>query len=131
MRMSNQEIDHIIDLVRTHMDFYRLAEMSKSDLKRLLSKETITDHLELFRVNCLSNRKSLETYSDYLKQLEEYKNQPAAPPLITGKDLIEMGYSPGPVFTEILGMIEDLQLEGLIRTRDEARHHIRLSFPRK
>jgi poly(A) polymerase len=129
LRMSNQEIGCIIDLVRTHMDFYNPGEMRQSDLIRLLSKENIADHLELFRVNCLSNHRGLETYSGYLKQLEE--NEPKAPPLITGKDLIEMGYSPGPVFAEILRVIEDLQIEGVLRTRDEALQHVKLSFPKE
>ena len=41
-------------------------------------------------------------------------------PLITGHDLIEMGLEPGPLFKEILGAVEDAQLEGTISSRDDA-----------
>lgn len=131
LRMSNQEIRLIIDLVRSHMDFSRQGEMRQSDLKRLLNKENIADHLELFRVNCLSNRRGMEAYSNYVKQLREHRNAPMAPPFITGKDLVEMGYPPGPIFTEILRTIEDLQFDGTLRTREEALHHVKMSFPRE
>ncbi len=131
LRISNQETNGIVDLVQTHMDFYRPGDMRKSDLKRLLHKENISDHLELFRVNCLSSQRGLEIHSDYLKQLKEQKNEPAALPLITGTDLVEMGYSPGPIFTDILRTIEDLQLEGILQTREEALMYVKMSFPRK
>lgn len=131
LRMSNQEINHIVDLVHSHVDFFRPREMRQSDLKRLLNKANIDDHLELFRVNCLSNQIGLEAYTDYLKQLKEHRNEPMTLPLITGKDLVDLGYSPGPVFTDILRAIEDLQLEGTLRTREEALHHVKVSFPRK
>ena len=100
-------------------------------MKRLLNRENIADHLELFRVNCLSNRRSLEAHAAYLKQLAEHRNEPEATPLLTGRDLIEMGYSPGPAFTKILRNIEDLQLEGILRTREEALQYVEISFPRK
>ncbi len=130
LRMSNHEISYIADLVRAHADFFRHGEMRQSDLKRLLKKENIEDHLELLRVNCLSSQRGTETHLFYLKQLEELKNKPAAPPLITGKDLVEMGYPPGPVFAEILSTIEDLQLEGTLKTREEALRHVKITFPR-
>jgi hypothetical protein len=42
--------------------------------------------------------------------------------------LSEMGYIPGPVFSEILGAVEDAQLEGQIRTKTEAEEFVRKSF---
>jgi tRNA nucleotidyltransferase (CCA-adding enzyme) len=129
LRMSNREIDHIVDLVRTHMDFLPLSQMPQSRLKRLLFKSNIEDHLELSRVNCISNQRSLDTYSDYLKKLSELRKEPKAAPLITGTDLIEMGYPPGPIFAEMLRKIEDLQLEGILRTREEAIHFLKSYIP--
>lgn len=131
LRMSTQEIDGVVDLVHSHMDFYRPGDMRKCDLKRLMKKENIGDHLELFRVNCISNLKGLEIYSDYLKLLEAQKNEPVMIPLISGTDLVEMGYSPGPIFTDILRTIEDLQLEGILQTREEALMYVKMSFPKE
>ena len=35
-------------------------------------------------------------------------------PLLTGKDLIKMGLKPGPMFGEILRLVENARFEGLI-----------------
>jgi poly(A) polymerase len=43
------------------------------------------------------------------------------PRLLNGNDLIGMGFSPGPLFSEIMRTIEDAQLDGEISTSDEAR----------
>ena len=41
-------------------------------------------------------------------------------PLLTGYDLIAAGFQPGPHFKEWLTAVEDAQLEGAIRTKEEA-----------
>jgi poly(A) polymerase len=40
--------------------------------------------------------------------------------VLTGDDLIGLGFRPGPEFREILDAAEDAQLEGNIETRDDA-----------
>ncbi len=131
LRLSNQEVDQIVDLVTCHPRFSQIKEMQESALKRFLRKTNFSDHLELHRVICLSSRKDLDIYKFCLHKLEEWKNQPAAPPLLNGEDLIEMGYQPGPTFKEILKSIEDLQLEGALHTREEALEHVKRSYPLK
>ncbi len=49
----------------------------------------------------------------------------SAPPLITGKDLIQMGLAPGPLFKEIISRIKEEQWSGAIATREEALAWIR------
>ncbi|MCA9311779.1 MAG: CCA tRNA nucleotidyltransferase, partial [Phycisphaerales bacterium] len=44
----------------------------------------------------------------------------APDPLITGDDLIGMGFAPGPTFRATLDAVYDAQLEGRVGTRDEA-----------
>jgi poly(A) polymerase len=127
LKMSNEEICHISDLVSAHEDFMQINEMRESARQRLLRKPTIADHLELFRVNCLSNQRSLDTYLRCLEKLKECRQAPE--PLIKGEDLLAMGYAPGPIFGEILRTVEDLQLEGALKTREEAIQHIKIAFP--
>jgi poly(A) polymerase len=129
LRMSNEELGRIVDLVSMHQDFLQIDTMRESGRRRLLSKPNIADHLELLRVNCLSGQKSLEVYSSCLQKLKDYK-QPWEP-LIQGEDLIEMGYSPGPIFGEILRTIEDLQFDGVLKTREDALQHVKAAFPIK
>jgi poly(A) polymerase len=129
LRFSNEEISQIVDMVVAQMDFEHASEMKESALRRLLNKPNIGDHLELFRITCLSGHRNLEQYSMYRRKLEEFAANPAAAPLIRGEDLIELGYSPGPIFREILMAVEDLQLDGVLHTREDALQHIRAAFP--
>jgi poly(A) polymerase len=127
LRMSNETIGRIIDLVSNQQDFQQIGKMRESAQRRLLAKPNSADHLELLRVNCLSSRRSLEVYSSCLQKLEECRQNPE--PLIKGEDLIELGYSPGPIFGEILRTVVDLQFEGVLKTREEALQHVQASFP--
>ena len=48
--------------------------------------------------------------------------------LLTGDDLLEMGYLPGPVFQKILHETEDAQLEGALQTREDAIAYVRANY---
>jgi poly(A) polymerase len=48
--------------------------------------------------------------------------------LITGDDLIALGYRPGPEFRRLLTMVEDAQLEGKLHTREAALAVVRENF---
>ena len=53
--------------------------------------------------------------------LRETPPEQVRPPrLITGDDLKEMGFRPGPLFKEILQAVEEAQLDGRLQERDEA-----------
>ena len=49
--------------------------------------------------------------------------------LLSGRDLIQLGYKPGPGFREMLSTIEDAQLEGTLRSKEEALEFVRREFP--
>lgn len=44
----------------------------------------------------------------------------APPPLLTGDDLVAMGYTPGPAFKRVLDRVYDEQLENTLSSRDQA-----------
>jgi poly(A) polymerase len=49
--------------------------------------------------------------------------------LLTGNDLIAAGYKPGPGFKAMLEAAEDAQLEGAVKTKQQALHLVRKMFP--
>jgi len=52
---------------------------------------------------------------------EEFLTEPLIPPpLLTGHDLIALGWKPGPHFAEILEAVQNRQLEGTLNSRQEA-----------
>lgn len=62
-----------------------------------------------------------------LQQSSEEEIRPAL--LLSGRDLIQLGYKPGPQFREMLSAIEDAQLERSLRSREEALEFVRREFP--
>ena len=130
LRFSNKQIAQIVDLVGEHLRFMHVQEMRESKRKRFFRKENFADHLELHRLDCLASHGNLDNWEYSLRKLEEYGSEEIHPPsLLGGDDLIAMGYKPGPRFKEILTAVEDAQLEGRIRTKEEARGLVRAHFP--
>jgi poly(A) polymerase len=121
LRFSNVEIDQVIALVANHMRFKHVHEMRESKLKRMLRMQRFDEHLELHRLDCVSSHGNLENYEfarSMLEQLPPEELRPAR--LLTGHDLIEAGYLPGPEFARVLEAVEDAQLESRIHTKEEA-----------
>jgi tRNA nucleotidyltransferase (CCA-adding enzyme) len=61
--------------------------------------------------------------SEYITTLRHVK------PALTGKDLIAMGYKPGPLFGTMKAALRDARLDGLVRTDDDERQLVRKLFP--
>jgi poly(A) polymerase len=131
-RLSNEETEQVCSLVANHMRFGDVMRMKESTLKRFLRLPKFDEHLSLHRLDCLSSHRDLTLY-DFAK--EKFETMPAEQvrpePLITGDDLIAAGFEPGPRFKEWLTAVEDAQLEGAIRTKEEAMELVRANAGRE
>jgi putative nucleotidyltransferase with HDIG domain len=131
LRFSREETEQVEALVANHMRFKDMQRMKDSTLKRFLRMPGFEEHLELHRLDVSSSNKNLDNYDLAKRKLEEYPEEHLKPrPLVTGADLIDEGYEPGPVFSRILEAVEDAQLEGRISTSGEAMALVRELFPR-
>lgn len=120
LRISNQQIEEVVDVVKDHLRFIHVQEMRESTLKRFLRKPNFSDHLELHRLDSLASHGNLSSYHFCQEKLEELSQEAMRPkPLINGHDLIRLGLEPGPLFSEILSAIEDFQLEGKLSSKEE------------
>jgi putative nucleotidyltransferase with HDIG domain len=130
LRFSRAEIDQVEALIANHMRFKDVHRMKESTLKRFLRMPAFEEHLELHRLDVMASNGRLENYELAKRKLAEYGEEELKPgPLITGADLLGMGYAPGPVFTRILHAVEDAQLEGRISTPAEGIQFVREQFP--
>src|SRR6202790_273033 len=130
LRFSNHETDKILALVDNHMRFGAVQRMKQSTLKKFLRLPAFEEHLELHRIDCLSSHGQLEAYEYTREQMRSLPPEAIRPtPLITGRDLIEAGYAPGPRFKEVLTAVEDAQLEGRLTSREAAMEYVRREFP--
>jgi poly(A) polymerase len=129
-RFSNHETEQILALVKNHMRFGDVQRMKESTLKKFMRLPRFEEHLELHRLDCQSSHGDLTSYEftrEKLVSTPEASMRPA--PLVTGNDLINAGYLPGPRFKEILAAVEDSQLEGQLQNKEQALAFVRQSFP--
>ena len=131
-RFSNEETEQIVSLVANHMKFGAVEEMKKSTLKRFVRQPHFEEHLALHRLDCLSSHRNLDSYGFVQRFLADTPPEQVRPErLLGGDDLQTMGYHPGPQFAEILRAVEDAQLEGTLRSKQEAQAFVLKDFPRK
>ena len=130
LRMSNDVTEQVVDLVHGHLRFMNLRQMRPGTLRRFLLQPNFEDHLELHRIDCLSSHGDLEFYELAKEKYAALQQGPPPPPrLISGDDLIGMGYARGPIFRQILEAVEDLQLENPQLNREQALDYARRQFP--
>src|SRR5271163_1789543 len=112
------------------MRFGDVHKMKESTLKRFFRLPKFEEHLALHRMDVLSSFGDLGNFEFAKQQYEKLPPEEVRPHLlVTGRDLIAAGYSPGPRFKEMLALAEDAQLEGRIGSRDEGLRLIQQTFP--
>ncbi len=132
LRFSNEDTEQILALVDNHMKFGAVEEMRASTLKKFVRLPRFEEHLALHRLDCLSSHRHLESYEFVRRFLEVTPPEQVRPErLLTGDDLQTMGFRPGPLFSRILAALEEAQLEGQIKTREEAQEYVLSKFGAK
>jgi poly(A) polymerase len=125
LKFSAADTATILSLIHEHMTFMHVREMRPGRLKRLLRMPDFSLHLELHRLDCLGSHGMLDNYDYCRRKLDELTIETLHPPrLVSGVDLIAMGFTPGPRFRDILRAVEEAQLNNEIATKDEAREFL-------
>jgi poly(A) polymerase len=128
-RFSNEETRQILELVDNHMRFADAERMKASTLKRFFRLDRFEEHMALHRMDCLAGSGNLDHWEFVHDRWQAMPEEAVRPkPLITGRDLIAAGYTPGPAFKQMLRAVEDAQLEGAIGTAEEALQLVRDRF---
>jgi poly(A) polymerase len=131
LRHSNESREQIVALVEQHMKFKDVPQMRASTLKRFLGLPGFEEHLALHRADCLASHGQLDNWEYARRRREELGEEAIHPPrLVTGDDLKALGWTEGPELGRELRAIEELQLEGAIRTREEALVRAREDLPK-
>lgn len=130
LRYPNAVIDSVISLVANHMRFMDAERMGQAAFKRLLRLPRFDDQLELLRIDSLAALRPLTTYDLVRRRISEIPPEQIRPSrLLTGDDLIALGYPPGPLIGEILDALETAQLDGALSTPKEARAFASSHYP--
>jgi poly(A) polymerase len=121
LKLSVADREAVAWLVHRQRILCDARSMPVSKLKRILASPGVRELLALHRALALAERQETN-HVEYCEQLlAEWSEAELNPPaLVTGHDLEGMGLRPGPVFKELLEVVRDAQLEGVIGTREEA-----------
>jgi poly(A) polymerase len=121
LKLSNAEQERVAWLVEKHQILSDARQMRPSKLKALLIHSGIRELLDLHRADALASGRGIDHVEFCEQMLREWSKEDLdPPPLLTGDDLIQAGYKPGPVFKKLLDAVREAQLDGTIRTQAEA-----------
>ena len=129
LRYPNTVIEEVVAIVANHMQFMNVQQMRTAKVKRFLARPSIELEMELHRVDCASSNGITENYEFLRNKQEEFANEPIIPtPLISGRDLIELGHQPGPGFKAILEEVQTEQLEGRLTTKEDSLKYVQTHY---
>ena len=129
LKRSRTVWERVAYLVRNHLRQVQAPQMRLSTLKRFLREDGIDELLELARIDALSSNGDLQYYDFCRARLGEMQHDVIRPaPLLRGGDLIELGFKPGPLFSQILRQVEDAQLGGELSSREAALEWVKTNF---
>jgi poly(A) polymerase len=113
-------------LVHNHLRMIDAPRMRRATLKRMFAEEGFSELLDLSLLDTLASSSYLGFYHFCRRVMSTMSAEEIRPPrLITGDDLIALGFAPGPAFKHILREIEDHHLDGTLKTREEALNYAR------
>ena len=125
LRFSRAQRETVLNLIRQHMVFMNVQKMRPGRLKRFLRMPDFDLHMELHRLDCLASHGMLANYEFCRDRLQHLDQEDLHPPrLLNGNDLMAMGFTAGKIIGEILLALEEEQLEGRIKTPEEARDFV-------
>jgi poly(A) polymerase len=130
LKRSRAVWERVAYLVRNHLRLVSAPLMRKATLTRFLREDGIDELLELARMDATASNGDLQYYEFCRAQLAALSEHQMHPPaLVTGRDLIAIGFTPGPRFSEILHAVEEQQLEGTLADRAAALAWVRERYP--
>jgi poly(A) polymerase len=120
LRLSNDDSDGLLFLLSGAHELTTRTDVRIARLRRLLADRGGQDLVRLLDALLLAGLRAdiIGPLLPRLRQLQKDDNAP--PPLLTGDDLLAEGLKPGPIFRKLLDTAYDAQLEGKVRTREEA-----------
>lgn len=119
LKFSKAQREHVKHCVATHMKWASVPQMKTKTLRKVVGGEYFATELELHRIDCLGSFGDLSHYQMLKDFAENYEEEPALPdPLVTGKDLIDLGMEPGRALGELKQAAYDMQLEDGNMTRE-------------
>ncbi len=119
-RLSNQLTEQVLWLKKNLEAAHRAASLELADFKPLRASPDWPLLLELFRVDLHASGGDKRAYEVAKSRGESLSQENAAPPpLVTGDDLLALGFMASPSLGEILRSVYRAQLNETIDSREQ------------
>lgn len=123
-------ISLVCNVIKYHKMPFRIQERRRSKVEKLLSFSFVDQLLELVKADVAGSGKNYSDYNFLITELKKFRGRVIFEPLINGYDLLNMKYTPGPLFGKILRFIAKNQKSGIIETKEEALKLVADNFKR-
>ncbi|MGK5082391.1 CCA tRNA nucleotidyltransferase [Bdellovibrionota bacterium FG-1] len=125
MKMSRHEIERVCFLIEEEGKFKEAFKMREATLQRFIRQSGFDELLALHRVVATVTDGNLAFFEFCSSRWQEIQKEGSETlKLLAGDDLIQLGLKPGPGFSEILRVIEDLSLENKLHSKEEALEYV-------
>jgi tRNA nucleotidyltransferase/poly(A) polymerase len=132
LKLSNEQKDELI-CMKSHVHNFQhhltgAYRMTEARIKRNLRYPGVRLALEIMTQDEVMGKTGfgIEALMAFVLKVKAYKPEEIKPkPLVTGKDLIDAGIPPGPIYTSILFDIESHQLNGVFTTKEQGMEFVR------
>lgn len=130
LKMARADMETIAAMVEDLIKFRDVFKMREATLERFVRLPYFEELLALHQAQAITLDGNLAFHEFCAHKLEELRRAPdrAPPRLIDGKDLIQLGFKPGPEFSEILRVVEDLALEKKLASKEAALEYVVSKF---
>lgn len=130
-----KDIRKVKFLVREHMRVKNVSKMKRFKVRRLAASEWIWDLVKLGEADAKSSipadprmNEGKMAWKDVLMALEDEVGLGLPRAVLSGDDLVAMGFKPGPAFAEVLDKVQEMQLEDKILTTEDAKAFVLKRF---
>lgn len=137
LKFSTQEIKAVLSLIENHMRIFLISndESTEKAMRRVVYKMgDLTPFLVILTLcdmygssggkNNASTQRVKKRCAEIIGMFVEWKRKPL-PRLVTGGDLLLMGFPEGPIIGKCLGEIREKQIAGEVATKGEAMEYAR------
>ncbi len=145
LKLKKTLINKIANLIKNHMrPFHLLNEKEEGRLTTRAKRNLIKDvpYLKELFIVCMADSlasKGPDKEKDYEERLKtffrelflfkkDFEKEIVKKRLVTGDDLIALGFKPGPIFKEILQEVEVIQMERKLVTKEEILKYIKEKY---
>ena len=128
LKADSHLIEAVKEMVDNHMKFREVKEMRRSTLARFMARPTFDDELKLHWADCMSSNRNLDNYNYCLEMKDKVfvkAEEPKILSVITGDDLIHLGYVPGPLFKILLKKTHDYMMDNSLTSKEEAIKYVK------